>query len=73
VLRFDQTAARLAGFVLGANASLKAGLKCDVAEVLVFTHQLSPAEIDEHAKRNVSTPNHHIHTATSHNNFCSMF
>jgi sialidase-1 len=50
VLRFDQPASRLAGFVLGANASLKAGLKCDVAEVLIFTHQLSPAEIDEHAK-----------------------
>lgn len=41
--------------------------QCDIPQ------ELTDIEIDEHAKRNVSTPNHHIHTATSHNNFCSMF
>jgi lysophospholipase L1-like esterase len=50
VLRIEQTATRLAGFVLGANNSLKNGLKCDIAEVLVFSHALSPAEFEEHSK-----------------------
>ena len=50
VLRFDQTASHLAGFVLGANASLKNGLKCDIAEILVFSHRLSPGEFEEHSK-----------------------
>jgi lysophospholipase L1-like esterase len=50
VLRIEQSATRLAGFVLGANHSLKNGLKCDIAEVLVFSHALSPAEFEEHSK-----------------------
>jgi lysophospholipase L1-like esterase len=50
VLRFDQTSSVLAGFVLGANGSLKNGLKCDIAEMLVFSHALSSAEIEEHSK-----------------------
>ncbi len=49
ILRFDQTASRLAGFVVGANASLKNGLKCDIAELLVFSRRLSPAEVEEHS------------------------
>lgn len=49
VLRFEQTSSRLEGFVLGANASLKNALKCDLAEVLVFSRQLSVAEVEEHS------------------------
>ncbi len=49
VLRFDQTSSRLEGFVLGANASLKNALRCDIAEVLVFSRQLSVAEVEEHS------------------------
>ena len=49
VLRFDQSTSRLDGFVLGANASLKNSLRCDIAEVLIFSRQLSPVEIEEHS------------------------
>jgi lysophospholipase L1-like esterase len=48
VLRFDHRTSRLDGFVLGANGLLNNPLKCDVAEVLVFSRELSPAELEEH-------------------------
>ena len=51
VLRFERTNGSLGGFILGADVATKNGLKCDVAEVLVFASAISEAEFAAQSAR----------------------
>ena len=45
VYRFTSEAGALGGFIVGADVATKNGLKCDVAEISVFSRLLDPNEL----------------------------
>jgi sialidase-1 len=51
VLHFTREQGKLGGFIVGADVATANGLRCDVAEILVYDTALSEAEIAAETKR----------------------